>query len=184
MFGVQQIGRRIVSGSWPRALRVTIGSHCRSFVSATAILLDKRTVMVPTMGDSITEGTIVEWTVQVGQAVQVDDVVAMIETDKVTVDIKAEVDGVVTQQFSKIDETVEVGASPYEIDSDAEATVDASPSTASSTTAESEPSSKEPVTAAVESKPTPTPTQKKTRAGTIDQIFGQGGLGSSFSWNT
>ena len=35
----------------------------------------------------------------VGQAVKTDDVVALVETDKVTVDIKAEVDGVIVQQF-------------------------------------------------------------------------------------
>ena len=47
----------------------------------------------------IVQGTIVEWVVGVGQAVKADDVIALIETDKVTVDIKAEMDGVVTQQF-------------------------------------------------------------------------------------
>jgi pyruvate/2-oxoglutarate dehydrogenase complex dihydrolipoamide acyltransferase (E2) component len=35
----------------------------------------------------------------VGQAVKEGDVVALVETDKVTVDIKAEIDGVVTEQF-------------------------------------------------------------------------------------
>ena len=34
-----------------------------------------------------------------GQAVKEGDVVALVETDKVTVDIKAEADGVLTQQF-------------------------------------------------------------------------------------
>ena len=57
------------------------------------------TVQVPEMGDSISEGTIVEWAAQVGQAVKVDDVVALVETDKVTVDIRAQVDGVIVQHF-------------------------------------------------------------------------------------
>ena len=48
------------------------------------------------------QGTIVEWTVQVGQSVQEEDVVALIETDKVTVDIKATMAGVVTQQFGGV----------------------------------------------------------------------------------
>jgi len=47
----------------------------------------------------LVKGTIVEWTVSVGQAVKEGDVVAMVETDKVTVDIKAETDGVVIEQF-------------------------------------------------------------------------------------
>jgi hypothetical protein len=74
-------------------------------VSATLPLLlntNKTVVAVPTMGDSITEGTIVEWIAQVGQAVRPDDVVALIETDKVTVEIKANVEGVITQHFGAV----------------------------------------------------------------------------------
>lgn len=48
------------------------------------------------------QGTIVEWTADVGQAVKEGDVVALVETDKVTVDIKAEVDGVIVQQFGAV----------------------------------------------------------------------------------
>jgi len=71
------------------------------------------------MGDSITEGTIVEWTAQLGQLVKEGDVVALVETDKVTVDIKAEMDGVVVEQFGEVDDTVEVGAPLYKIDTEA-----------------------------------------------------------------
>lgn len=78
---------------------------------------------VPTMGDSITEGTIVEWVADVGQAVKEDDVVALVETDKVTIDIKAEVDGVIVQHFGEIDENVEVGAKLYEIDTEGAAKI-------------------------------------------------------------
>jgi 2-oxoglutarate dehydrogenase E2 component (dihydrolipoamide succinyltransferase) len=45
------------------------------------------------------QGTVVEWVVAVGQAVKEEDVVALVETDKVTVDIRAKMNGVVTQQF-------------------------------------------------------------------------------------
>lgn len=48
------------------------------------------------------QGTIVEWTAAIGQAVKADDVVALIETDKVTVDIKADVDGVIVQHFGEV----------------------------------------------------------------------------------
>lgn len=48
------------------------------------------------------QGTIVEWTAAVGQAVKEGDVVALVETDKVTVDIKAEFDGVIVQQFGAV----------------------------------------------------------------------------------
>ena len=48
------------------------------------------------------QGTIVEWTVGVGQSVQADDIVALVETDKVTIEIKAAIDGVLTQQFGSV----------------------------------------------------------------------------------
>lgn len=43
-----------------------------------------------------------EWTANVGQAVKTDDIVALIETDKVTVEIKAQMDGVITQHFGAL----------------------------------------------------------------------------------
>lgn len=39
---------------------------------------------MPSMGDSITEGTIVEWTKQPGDSVELDEVVVVLETDKVS----------------------------------------------------------------------------------------------------
>ena len=75
---------------------------CQRGISSTRLLLEKRTIQLPGLGDSITEGTIVEWAVSVGQAVKEGDVVAMVETDKVTVDIKATMNGVVVQQFPAV----------------------------------------------------------------------------------
>lgn len=80
--------------------------------------MEKCVAKVPTMGDSITEGTIVEWSVPIGEAVKEGDVVALIETDKVTVDIKAEMDGIITAQHASIDDNVEVGSNLYEIDTE------------------------------------------------------------------
>jgi biotin carboxyl carrier protein len=79
-----------------------IGAQARRCVSTTAPTLAKHTIKVPSMGDSITEGTIVEWIAQAGQMVKEGDVVALVETDKVTVDIKAEFDGVVMKQFGEV----------------------------------------------------------------------------------
>lgn len=93
----------------------------RTFTSSLP-LEEMVTIKVPTMGDSITEGTIVEWVASIGQAVKEDDVVALVETDKVTIDIKAEVDGVIVQHFGEVDDNVEVGANLYEIDTEGTAT--------------------------------------------------------------
>jgi len=116
--------------------------------------MDKMTIQVPTMGDSITEGTIVEWTAAVGQAVETDDVVALIETDKVTVDIKADRNGVITKQFGAVDDTVEVGSSLYEIDTNAEATVSADAPPAPTPTKEEDAPTEAPAAAAVSVPPT------------------------------
>jgi protein-L-isoaspartate O-methyltransferase len=57
---------------------------------------------LPSLGDSITEGTVVSWEVQEGQAVKPDDVLALVETDKVTVEIKATMEGVITNRFAAV----------------------------------------------------------------------------------
>jgi len=53
--------------------------------------------------------------------VNVGDVVALIETDKVTVDIKADIAGVLTKRFGEVDDNIDVGAEFYTLDADAEA---------------------------------------------------------------
>jgi len=71
---------------------------------------DKVPVKTPELGgESITEGTIGEWNVKVGDSVKKGDVIAVIETDKVTVDVKSDIDGQVAEILVKADETCEVG---------------------------------------------------------------------------
>jgi hypothetical protein len=90
----------------------------RSYLTRTPLNLAPVTKPVPTMGDSITEGTIVEWLIPIGGQVADGEVICLIETDKVTVDIKADCSGVITQQFGGVDDTVEVGKDLYIIDSE------------------------------------------------------------------
>eukprot|EP00930_Biecheleria_cincta_P095095 TRINITY_DN87118_c0_g1_i1.p1 TRINITY_DN87118_c0_g1~~TRINITY_DN87118_c0_g1_i1.p1 ORF type:complete len:580 (+),score=136.56 TRINITY_DN87118_c0_g1_i1:43-1740(+) len=61
-------------------------------------------------GESITEGTIMEWKKQVGDFAQKGDLLAVIETDKVTIEVKAEVSGTIREILAKADETVQKGA--------------------------------------------------------------------------
>lgn len=72
--------------------------------------------MVPALGESITEGSISKWERAVGDKVAADDVIVVVETDKVTVDIKANHSGVITQLLAV--ETVIVGHPLYEIDTE------------------------------------------------------------------
>lgn len=64
---------------------------------------------VPTVGESITEVQIGEWLKGEGDAVSRDEIIARIETDKVTVDFTAPSDGVLTQIKVKKGQTAAVG---------------------------------------------------------------------------
>lgn len=87
-------------------------------ISISPYIQAQITVNVPTMGDSITEGTIVEWCVSPGSVVKEGDVLALVETDKVTVDIKAEQHGVLVKQLGEVDGVIEVGEGLYVLDTD------------------------------------------------------------------
>mmetsp|Transcript_14190 Transcript_14190/g.16157 ORF Transcript_14190/g.16157 Transcript_14190/m.16157 type:complete len:251 (-) Transcript_14190:101-853(-) len=54
---------------------------------------------LPELGDSITSGAINEWVVNVGEHVEVDQLIAVVDTDKVSVEILAPVAGVLTKQY-------------------------------------------------------------------------------------
>ncbi|GMI55802.1 hypothetical protein ScalyP_jg4554 [Parmales sp. scaly parma] len=108
------------------------------------------TINVPTMGDSITEGTIIEWSVNVGEQVNEGDVIALIETDKVTVDIKADIAGVLMEKFGEVDDNVDVGSPFYVLDGEVTATVE---KTAAASSAPATAPAAAPATV-----PTPTPT--------------------------
>ncbi|GMH80556.1 hypothetical protein TL16_g08594 [Triparma laevis f. inornata] len=155
----------------------------------SAPLLEEVKINVPNLGDSITEGTIVEWTVDVGQQVNEGDVVALIETDKVTVDLKADMTGVLMQQFAAIDDTVEVGKELYSLDADAEAIAAAPPAAAPkeeappAASAPSSPPPAAPVAAAASEGGRRPSIQflgkagwEKRLSGVTDLLAGQGGL--------
>ncbi|RSU63839.1 dihydrolipoamide succinyltransferase, partial [Sphingomonas koreensis] len=67
-------------------------------------------ILVPVLGESITEATIGEWLKQPGDAVAADEPVASLETDKVSVEVGAPVAGVMGAHAVKVGDTVNVGA--------------------------------------------------------------------------
>lgn len=75
------------------------------------------------MGDSISEGVVesrpISCCSDVGDYVEADEIVARIETDKVTVDILSQHSGVIKKYFAEEGDTVEVGGDFFEIDTDA-----------------------------------------------------------------
>ena len=66
-------------------------------------------IITPTGGESVTEGTILEWSVKVGDAVKDGDTVVEISTDKVDMELPAPADGTITEILADEGETVTVG---------------------------------------------------------------------------
>ncbi|ATX80230.1 2-oxoglutarate dehydrogenase E2 component [Mariprofundus aestuarium] len=66
-------------------------------------------IKVPSLGESETEATLITWLKQEGEAVAVDDVLAEIESDKITMEITALDSGVLTRVLKKVEDIVEPG---------------------------------------------------------------------------
>ncbi|MBS3680602.1 2-oxoglutarate dehydrogenase complex dihydrolipoyllysine-residue succinyltransferase [Ornithinibacillus massiliensis] len=66
-------------------------------------------IKVPELAESITEGTIAEWLVKVGDTVEKGDPVVELETDKVNVEVNAEVSGVIAEIVREEGDDVVVG---------------------------------------------------------------------------
>jgi len=74
--------------------------------ATTGQLID---IVTPTGGESVTEGTIVEWSVNVGDAVKEGDTVVEISTDKVDMELPAPASGTIAEILAQDGETVSVG---------------------------------------------------------------------------
>ena len=66
-------------------------------------------IKMPKLGESITEGTIISWSVKVGDTVQEDDVLFEVNTAKVSAEIPSPVEGKVVEILFKEGDTVPVG---------------------------------------------------------------------------
>jgi len=66
-------------------------------------------VVTPAAGESVTEGTILEWRVKVGDPIKLDDTIVEISTDKVDVELPSPGTGVVSEILVEEGETVTVG---------------------------------------------------------------------------
>ena len=67
-------------------------------------------ILVPVLGESITEATIAKWLKSEGDTVEADEPIVELETDKVNLEVPSPVTGVLTEIASKDGSVVEVGA--------------------------------------------------------------------------
>jgi 2-oxoglutarate decarboxylase len=72
-------------------------------------------VVMPAMGDSVAEGTVLEWQKGVGDRVEVDETIVEISTDKVDAEVPSSVAGTITKIVAAEGDTVAVGAVLAEI---------------------------------------------------------------------
>lgn len=89
----------------------------------------KLEVKVPAVGESITEAIIGSWTKKNGEFVKMNEVIMLLETDKASVEVVAEKDGVITTTANAGD-TVKIGSVVATIDTDAKPTASATPAVA------------------------------------------------------
>ena len=67
-------------------------------------------ILVPALGEIITEATVSKWLKKVGDPVETDEAIVELETDKVNLEVPSPISGVLSEMNSKDGDTVEVGA--------------------------------------------------------------------------
>ena len=67
-------------------------------------------ILVPTLGESITEATVSKWLKKEGETVQVDEAIVELETDKVNLEVPSPISGTLSEISFRDGDTVEVGA--------------------------------------------------------------------------
>src|SRR4026207_1668038 len=75
-------------------------------------------IKVPSVGESVNEVTIDQWLKQEGEAIECDKTVAVLESEKATVELPAEASGTLTKILKKPGETAQVGETIAIIDTD------------------------------------------------------------------
>ena len=66
-------------------------------------------VVMPKMGESITEGTIIEWRKKPGEVIEKDEILLEIGTDKVDSEIPSSHRGIITELLAKPNDVIDVG---------------------------------------------------------------------------
>src|ERR1700730_12419360 len=90
-------------------------------------------VVMPAMGDSVAEGTVLEWHKQEGDTVAVDETIVAISTDKVDAEVPSPAAGKLVKIHAQEGDTVAVGALLAEIATDGDAAGEPAPTPAEPT---------------------------------------------------
>jgi len=82
-------------------------------------------IIMPKMGESITEGTIIEWRKKIGDNVEKDEIFLEIGTDKVDSEIPASVSGILVEILAEPNDVVDVGKVIGRINTDTKVAIEA-----------------------------------------------------------
>ena len=74
------------------------------------------TVLMPDIGETIDEGTVEEWLIEVGEEVEKGEPILTVEVDKAILEVAATADGVLVRRLVEAEETVRSGDALAEID--------------------------------------------------------------------
>lgn len=117
-------------------------------------------IEMPKLSDTMTEGTLVKWHKHVGDAVEIGDVIAEIETDKATMEMEAFDDGVITEILVQTGEKAIIGAVLAVLDGDTAANGSTRPTAEAAPTPTATPTIASPSTIAPTPIPSPAPDTK------------------------
>ena len=67
-------------------------------------------ILVPVLGESITEATVVKWLKSKGESVETDEPIVELETDKVNLEVPSPINGILSKINANDGQVVEVGA--------------------------------------------------------------------------
>ena len=71
--------------------------------------MSKFQLLLPKMGESVEEATIVNWLKNTGDKINIDDLVVEIATDKVDSEVPSDVSGVLIEKLCSVNDVVKVG---------------------------------------------------------------------------
>ena len=130
---------------------------------------DSQAIVLPSLGESITEGTVTRWLKNVGDAVEVDEPLLEVSTDKVDTEVPSPIAGILQEILVQEDDTVEVGAELARVGSGAaapaaETPAPEAPATATEAPAPASPEAPAPAASASAGYESPAPANEQAAA--------------------
>lgn len=71
--------------------------------------MSKFQLLLPRMGESVEEATIINWLKNTGDKIEIDDLIVEIATDKVDSEVPSDVSGILIEKLCNVNDVVKVG---------------------------------------------------------------------------